>query len=300
MANALTLPTRKDEAWRYSDLHALATIWPVPAARRIGVAAGERAHDHLLQDAADDGAAVHDYVIDIADGARFDFHLLNIGGKLGRVTFDVRLGKGSHFELSGAIIGGGDQTLEIVTKVTHAQPDATSGQTVRSILGGRATGSYLGSINVARDAQRTDAFQSIKAMLLDRTATANAKPELEIYADDVKCAHGATVGELDKQALFYMASRGMDPATAKTLLLKAFVAGVFDDVAQDDLRERFEAAALAKLVAENGRIVTGMVDRGVTRLATGRKSGKALALLPLAEMGIPRLGAFDRPQSWSF
>ena len=247
MANALTLPTRKDEAWRYSDLHALATVWPVPAARRIGVAAGERAHDHLLQDAADDGAAVHDYVIDIADGARFDFHLLNIGGKLGRVTFDVRLGKGSHFELSGAIIGGGDQTLEIVTKVTHAQPDATSGQTVRSILGGRATGSYLGSINVARDAQRTDAFQSIKAMLLDRTATANAKPELEIYADDVKCAHGATVGELDRQALFYMASRGMDPATAKTLLLKAFVAGVFDDVSDEAVKDRLEAAAIAKL-----------------------------------------------------
>lgn len=247
MAKALTLPTRKDEAWRYSDLHALATIWPVPAARRIGVAAGERAHDHLLQDAADDGAAVHDYVIDIADGARFDFHLLNIGGKLGRVTFDVRLGKGSHFELSGAIIGGGDQTLEIVTKVTHAQPDATSGQTVRSILGGRATGSYLGSINVARDAQRTDAFQSIKAMLLDRTATANAKPELEIYADDVKCAHGATVGELDRQALFYMASRGMDPATAKTLLLKAFVAGVFDDVSDEAVKDRLEAAAIAKL-----------------------------------------------------
>lgn len=247
MPNALTLPTRKDEAWRYSDLHALATIWPVPAANRIGVAAGERAHDHLLQDADDDGAAVHDYVIDIADGARFDFHLLNIGGKLGRVTFDVRLGKGSHFELSGAIIGGGDQTLEIVTKVTHAQPDATSGQTVRSILGGRATGSYLGSINVARDAQRTDAFQSIKAMLLDRTATANAKPELEIYADDVKCAHGATVGELDRQALFYMASRGMDPATAKTLLLKAFVAGVFDDVSDEAVKDRLEAAAIAKL-----------------------------------------------------
>ena len=106
------------------------------------------------------------------------------------VTFTVTLGKGSHFELNGAIIGGGDQTLEIITAVTHAEPDATSGQTIRSILGQRATGSYLGSINVARDAQRTDAFQSFKAMLLDRTATANAKPELEIYADDAKRAHG--------------------------------------------------------------------------------------------------------------
>jgi Fe-S cluster assembly protein SufD len=244
---ALALPTRKDEAWRYSDLEAVATVWPVPAAERIAVASGESAHRHLLQDAADGAVAVRDYVIDIADGARLDFHVLNVGGRLGRVTFAVTLGKGSHFELNGAIIGGGEQALEIVTSVTHALPDATSGQTIRSILASRATGSYLGSINVARDAQRTDAFQSVKAMLLDRTATANAKPELEIYADDVKCAHGATVGELDRQALFYMASRGMDPATAKTLLLKAFVAGVFDDVADEAVKERLEEAALAKL-----------------------------------------------------
>lgn len=245
----LTLPTRKAEEWRYSDLEALATIWPTRAPTRIDVGAGETAHHHLLQDAGEGAAAVHDYVVSIADGARCDFHVLNIGGKFGRVTFAVTLGKGSHFELNGAIIGGGEQVLEIITTVTHAQPDATSGQTIRSILGQRATGSYLGSINVARNAQRTDAFQSVKAMLLDRTATANAKPELEIYADDVKCAHGATVGELDRQALFYMASRGMDPATAKTLLLKAFVAGVFDDVADEAVKDRFEAAAIAKLEA---------------------------------------------------
>lgn len=243
----LTLPTRKAEEWRYSDLEAVATIWPTPAPTRIDVATGQTSRHHLLQDAGEGAAAVHDFVITIADGARCDFHVLNIGGKLGRVTFAVTLGKGSHFELNGAIIGGGDQVLEIITKVTHAEPDATSGQTIRSILGQRATGSYLGSINVARDAQRTDAFQSVKAMLLDRTATANAKPELEIYADDVKCAHGATVGELDRQALFYMASRGMDPATAKTLLLKAFVAGVFDDVADEAVKDSLEAAALAKL-----------------------------------------------------
>jgi Fe-S cluster assembly protein SufD len=243
----LTLPKRRAEEWRYSDLEALAGIWPTPAPTRIDVPAGETSRHHLLQDVSDGAAAVHDYVITIADGARCDFHVLNIGGKLGRVTFAVTLGTGSHFELNGAIIGGGDQVLEIITSVTHAEPDATSGQTIRSILGQRATGSYLGSINVARHAQRTDAFQSVKAMLLDRTATANAKPELEIYADDVKCAHGATVGELDRQALFYMASRGMDPATAKTLLLKAFVAGVFDDVADEAVKERLEAAALAKL-----------------------------------------------------
>ena len=96
-----------------------------------------------------------------------------------------------------------------------------------SVLGGTATGSFLGKIKIARDAQRIDAEQSVKSMLLDRGATANAKPELEIFADDVKCAHGATVGELDKQALFYMASRGLDPVRAKQLMLQAFVADAF-------------------------------------------------------------------------
>ncbi len=246
---ALSLPTRRDEAWRYSDLEAVASVWPVAPAQRIIVAAGETAHHHLLQDAPDGAAAVHDYVVIVGDGARCDFHVLNIGGRFGRVTIDVTLGQGAHFELGGAILGGGDQVLEIVTTVTHAKPDATSGQTVRTILAGRATGSYLGKIAVARNAQKTDAFQSFKAMLLDRTATANAKPELEIYADDVKCAHGATVGELDKAALFYMASRGMDPATAKTLLLRSFVAGVFGSVADEAVRETLEAAAIAKLEA---------------------------------------------------
>ena len=245
--NALPLPTRKDEAWRYSDLEAVASVWPTAPATLIAVAAGESAHHHLLQDAPDGAAAIHDYAIDVADGAACHFHILNIGGALGRVTLDVTLGDGAHFDLGGAIIGGGDQTLEIVTTLTHAKPNGVSSQTIRSILANRATGSYLGKIAVARDAQKTDAAQSVKAMLLDRSATANAKPELEIYADDVKCAHGATVGELDKAALFYMASRGMDPATARTLLLRSFIAGVFDSVADEAVRERLEAAALAKL-----------------------------------------------------
>lgn len=247
MTDLAPLPTRKAEDWRYSDIDALTRVWPVPAPQRISVPAGESMSHSLLQDAADGTSAIHDYVIDVADGGSCTFHLLNIGGRLGRVSVNVTLGRNAHFSLHGAIIGGGDQTLEIVTTVTHAQPNATSEQVVRSILGGHATGNYLGKVAVARDAQHTDASQSVKAMLLTRTATANAKPELEIFADDVKCAHGATVGELDKAALFYMASRGMDPATAQVLLLRSFVAGVFDDISDDATREQFEAAALEKL-----------------------------------------------------
>lgn len=245
----LDLPSRRDEAWRYSDVEAAASVWPTPAPVRIDVPAGESAAHHLLQDASEGAVAIRDYVITLGAGARCDFHVLNIGGRLGRVTLDVTLGEGAHFHLGGAIIGAGSQTLEIVTSVTHAQPHGSSAQTIRSVLAQQATGSYLGKIAVARHAQKTDAEQSVKAMLLDRTATANAKPELEIYADDVKCAHGATVGELDKAALFYMASRGMEPALARTLLLRSFIAGVFDSVADEAVREQLEAAALAKLEA---------------------------------------------------
>lgn len=245
--SALALPTRRAEDWRYSDVAAVASVWPVPAPTQIHVRAGENAAQHFLQQADDAAVVVRDYVITLAAGARMDFHLLNIGGRLGRVTFDVQLEEGAHFGLHAAIIGGGDQTLELVTTVSHAEPDATSEQVVRTVMGGRASGNYLGKIAVAKGAQGTDASQSVKAMLLSRTATVNAKPELEIFADDVKCAHGCAVGELDKQALFYMASRGMDPQTAQTLLLRAFVAGVFDGIADEAERERFEAAALAKL-----------------------------------------------------
>lgn len=245
--NALALPTRRDEAWRYSDLDALAKVWPTPAPETIIVAAGESATRVIVQDEAAGAIVVRDLAITLGDGARADIFVLNAGGALGRVAIDVMLGDGAHFELGAAIIGGAEQTVEIVTTVTHAEPNATSHQVIRSVLGGHATGSYLGKIAVAPDAQKTDAEQSVKAMLLARTATANARPELEIYADDVKCAHGATVGELDRDALFYLASRGIPPAEAKALILQAFIAGAFAEMADDAEREAIEAKALAAL-----------------------------------------------------
>lgn len=246
---AVTLPTRRDEAWRYSDVSAAAHAFPLPAPERIVVGAGETAHRAILQDAGDGATIISDHVVEIGAGGTLSVHLLNVGGALGRISFDVTLAEGAHFELRAALLGGGEQTIELVTTVRHAEPGATSQQTVRAIAAGKATTSYLGKIAVAKDAQQTDAAQSFKAMLLDRGAAANAKPELEIFADDVKCAHGATVGELDKSSLFYMASRGLDPAVAKTLLLQAFIAGLFDDMDDAGEHDRFEAAALAKLEA---------------------------------------------------
>ena len=234
------LPTRRDEAWRYSDIDALARVWPLPAAESIIVPAG----GDFVRTIVQDGGSIHQLDIAIGKDATAAIHVLNIGGDYGRVELSVTLHENADFKLGAVQIGGGSQTLEIVTTVTHAEPGATSSQIVRSVLAGTATGTYLGKVAVARDAQLTDSVQSVKAMLLDRSATANAKPELEIYADDVKCAHGCAIGELDPMGLFYLQARGIAPADAKKLMLQAFVGSVFEGAADEAM---LTEAALAKL-----------------------------------------------------
>ncbi len=237
-------PTRKDEAWRYSDLAALARIWPLPAPENIVVPAGGTLERVIVQDAPAGEAAVQQLALSLGRGARARLDILNVGGALGRIEVDAILHEAADFALNAVQVGGASQVLEIVTNVRHAEPGATSRQTVRTVLAGKAIGTYLGKVAVDRGAQKTDAEQSVRAMLLDRTATANAKPELEIYADDVKCAHGAAVGELDANGLFYLQSRGLPPAEARKLMLQAFVAGAFDGSARE---EELQALALAKL-----------------------------------------------------
>ena len=238
--NTAILPSRRDEAWRYSDSDAVTAAWPLPAPESIVVPAGGDFKRAIVQDAG----AIHQIEMSVGKGATASLHVLNIGGAYGRIELAVTLHEGADFHLGAAQIGGGEQTLEIVTTVTHAEPGATSRQMVRSVLGGTATGTYLGKVAVARDAQQTDSEQDVKAMLLDRSATANAKPELEIFADDVKCAHGCAIGELDPMGLYYLQSRGLPPGEAKKLMLQAFVAGVFDG-AEDEAR--LQELALAKL-----------------------------------------------------
>ena len=118
-----------------------------------------------------------------------------------------------------------------------------SRQLWRSVADDQAVCSVAARVEVARGAQKTDAEQSLKGLLLARTATINAKPELEIFADDVKCAHGATVGELDAMALFYLRSRGVPAEEAQALLTQAFVADAVDRIGEDGVREAFHAEA---------------------------------------------------------
>jgi Fe-S cluster assembly protein SufD len=242
------LPTRKLEAFRYADIDALASVWgELATPERIDIAAQHRLQQIWLP--SDEDVQVRRIEMTLQAGASASIFALNTAGRYGRIEIDVTLHDGADFAFDAANIGGGETTLEIVTVVRHAEPNATSRQTIRSVLGGKAAGSYLGKVAVARGADGTDSVQSVKAMLLDRGATANAKPELEIYADDVKCAHGATVGELDRDQLFYAAARGLDPASARALLLEGFVGGLWDGIGGDDLGIREIARAALKAVA---------------------------------------------------
>jgi Fe-S cluster assembly protein SufD len=203
--SVLALPTRRDEAFRYSDIGALGDVWPI--AQETIIVSKDSAHTlDITNTAPANDVFVRHINLMLESGARSTVQVLNAGGRLGRIVLDVTLHDGADFALHAVQLGSGNQTVELITTVRHIEPNATSNQQVRQVLSGQATGSYLGKVAVARDAQKSDSVQSVKAMLLDRTATANAKPELEIYADDVKCAHGATVGELDQQAMFEVAA----------------------------------------------------------------------------------------------
>ncbi|WP_353197999.1 SufD family Fe-S cluster assembly protein [Sandarakinorhabdus sp.] len=239
------LPTRKDEAWRYSDLVAVARHWPV-AVETIDVPAGAT-HSDIIR-AADEG--IRHLAITIGAGGACRLTILDAGRSYGRIAIDVTLHDGADFQLGAILIGRGEQKIELVTTVRHIGVAATSRQIVRAVAGGTATTSYLGQVAVARTGQKTDASQSFKALLLNRGATANAKPELEIFADDVKCAHGATVGEIDAGALFYLTSRGVPPVQARALLTRAFLSDALDGL-DEATTEALDAEITAILEASS-------------------------------------------------
>jgi Fe-S cluster assembly protein SufD len=237
------LPTRSQEAWRYSDLKRVAAHWPPPALEHLIVPADGHFSRHIIIDG--DDVVLQQLHLVLGRGARAHLHLLNLSQNYGRLELDVTCHDGAEFTLTAVQLGSATQMVELVARVLHAGPNAVSRQIVRSVVAERATCTYLGRIEVAPGAQKTDASQSSKSLLLHRTATANAKPELIIHADDVKCAHGATVGELDKKALFYLAARGVEPQQARRLLIEAFcedaLDAIDDETAQATARERVSA-----------------------------------------------------------
>jgi Fe-S cluster assembly protein SufD len=181
---------------------------------------------------------------EVGEGASFALVTLAAGGSDTRLDGAIDLaGEAGFAEAGGALLGRGRQRHDGNLVVRHIAPGGMSRQVWRSVADERATCAIAARVEVARDAQKSDGEQSLKGLLLARTATINAKPELEIFADDVKCAHGATVGELDRDALFYLASRGVTPEEAKGLLTRAFVDDALARIGEPAAREAFEADA---------------------------------------------------------
>lgn len=247
MSELATLPTTRDEDWRYADADFLASAEPAALNewRVLAVPAGETRREISRVEAGVDRLRVH-----VGEGARFELFAINAAGPYARAEIEVTLDEGAHFEFGGVTIGGEENIQEFVTRTVHAQPGATSNQVVRAVQWGGATGNFLGRIEVVRDAQKTDAAQNFRAILLEKGASANTKPELEIFADDVKCAHGAAIGALDEQAGFYMAARGLPPELARKLLIRAFVADAFEAIPDEEIRADMLAQALAVLGEE--------------------------------------------------
>jgi Fe-S cluster assembly protein SufD len=194
--------------------------------------------DHIvLQDVA--STQVHLGRIEATQGAGsvLRAHLFNLGGRYGRVRYDVHLaGEGARVDLTGLYFGRGNQVLDQQVTVVHAAPDCTSRQSFRGILDDESTGVFNGGIDVRPGADGTDAEQSNDNLLLSDRAEANTQPRLEILADEVVCKHGATVGQLDGDALYYLRTRGIPEAEARRLLIGGFADQAVDALDDEILR----------------------------------------------------------------
>ena len=160
-------------------------------------------------------------------------------------------GKGAYLSLNGLGLGQDSERIENHTFINHNVSGATSNELFKYILDDNSVGDFFGLIKVLKDAQQTQAYQTNRNLCLSKEARMHTRPQLEIYADDVKCNHGATVGQLDENALFYMRARGIDPAEAKMLLMFAFVHDVLDNVRIEPLKDRLQLLIERRLRGEN-------------------------------------------------
>ena len=177
--------------------------------------------------------------------SRVSVHTFSFGGNITRNNLNFyHQGERIDSTLKGVTIIGDKQHVDHYTLVQHATPNCESHQNYKTILDGASTGVFNGKIFVEREAQKTDAFQQNNNILLSDKATINAKPQLEIFADDVKCSHGCTIGQLDETAMFYMQQRGIPKKEAKALLMYAFTSGVTSSVKIPELRTK-----IAKIIA---------------------------------------------------
>ena len=173
----------------------------------------------------------------LAGGARYESHLVALGARLARHEIHVRFdGEGADCKLRGGYMARGSQHVDNTTVIDHAVPHCESREVYKGVLDDTARGVFQGKIIVRKDAQKTDGHQLNRTLLLSPKAEIDTKPELEIYADDVKCSHGATAGELEADQLFYLRSRGLDLHTARKLIVEGFMGELLEEVGHEPTR----------------------------------------------------------------
>ncbi|WP_113155316.1 Fe-S cluster assembly protein SufD [Nitratireductor sp. OM-1] len=218
----------------------------------LDVADGAHVFWILLQEQPDDAAYLGQFTASLGKESSLTLFILNSGGKLVRQEVKVEArGEGSEFKLRGVNLLGGETHCDVTMVLDHLAPDTVSTETFRNVVTGKANGVFQGQIRVAKIAQKTDAKMACNTLLLSDDGGFSSKPELEIFADDVACGHGATVTDIEKEHLFYLMARGIDEKTARGLLVKAFVAEVIEELEDETVIEALEAR-LVDWFAEHG------------------------------------------------
>lgn len=201
------------------------------AVTRVSLDAGAVVNHVKVQREADSAFHLANMSVAQARSSTFTSQALTFGGRIARNDISAWLGgEGAECTLNGLYIATGDSLVDTHTTIDHAMPHCPSHEVYKGILGGRAKAVFNGKILVRQDAQKTDAKQTNRALLLTDDATVNTKPQLEIFADDVKCTHGAAIGQLDEDAMFYLRARGVDETSARVMLIHAFAGQVLDGI----------------------------------------------------------------------
>jgi len=218
------------------------------------IVAGDNASvEHIkLQDESTDAFHIATIAGEFGRTSRVDVHSIALGAKLSRNNILVNLaGEGLECVLNGLYLTRGEQLADHHMLVQHAQPHCASHEYFNGILDDKSKGVFHGRIYVHPIAQKTDAKQTNKNLLLSDDATADTKPQLEIYADDVKCTHGATIGQLNEESVFYLRSRGIDEVTAKRMLIHAFAGEIIERIQCDSAREEIDKLVWDRLEANH-------------------------------------------------
>jgi Fe-S cluster assembly protein SufD len=203
--------------------------------------------DHYkLQQESPEAFHVATLQVQLGKSTNFSTHNISLGALLARNDIGTVLSEGTESTVNGLYIVGGTQHIDNHTVIDHAMPHAASHEMYKGILDGKAQAVFNGRIIVRKDAQKTDSKQTNKNLVLSDDAVINTKPELQIHADDVRCTHGATIGQLDAESMFYLQSRGIGKQDARSLLTFAFAQDIVDRIKVSSLRESLERSLFEK------------------------------------------------------